>query len=200
MQELDLMDYVANNPNNTDREIVRKKVYLLNRFYSTRVPREEMVDHILKIDNIDIRLRNGDPNLVLEIAKIDKTYYSFASKFCSMHQPAKFPIFDSLVWSFFEYLGKCGFFSSKTYNLFKTVKVCPNGYTNYITIYDEFLLKSNIKLFYGTYRKVDAYIWSYFQVYIIYHRHMKEADGIFPNIFTGVASCAIWEIIKYLIS
>ncbi len=199
MQELELQEYIKLHPDNTNKQVVSQKVYLLNKFYSTRVPREIMVNNILDIKDLDKRLRAGDSSLVSEIAHVGKTYYSFATKFCSMHQPNKYPIYDSLVWSFFEYLGKQNFFSS-TYKLFNSVKNSKNGYSNYIQIYKEFIKKSNIKNFYVSYRKVDTYIWGYFQVYILYHCHQKEANDIFPDIFTGVASCAIWEIMKNILN
>jgi hypothetical protein len=52
--------------------------------------------------NIDYRLREGDLSLVDDIAEItiggkQKCFYSFASKYCSHHEPTLFPIYDYFV-------------------------------------------------------------------------------------------------------
>lgn len=198
MNKWELFDYVKRNPENTTQEIVDHKVYLLNKFSSTRVPRKDMVDTILRIKNIDKRLKAGDPELVHEIANSSKSYYSFATKYCALHQPDKYPIFDNLVWNFLTYLGKQKFFDDSTHNLFNTIKTSTNGYRNYIKIYDEFILKSGVKPFFKSYDNVDYYVWGYIQIYIRYHKCYDKANELFPDIFKGIISCAIWEIIKNL--
>ena len=66
-----------------------------------------MARHILELD-IDARLKHGDPQLVDQIAIVtikgkgrskEKTRrnYSFATKYCSFHQPSLYPIYDSFV-------------------------------------------------------------------------------------------------------
>ncbi|HVU83378.1 MAG TPA: hypothetical protein VHC50_00965, partial [Puia sp.] len=55
-----------------------------------------------KVENIDTRLRRGDPALVEDIAKYTKggttrRNYSFATKYCHCHQPGLFPIYDENV-------------------------------------------------------------------------------------------------------
>ena len=52
--------------------------------------------------NIDERLKSYDPLLVSEIQKVsisdvEKNFYSFASKYCSHHNPNDYPIYDSYV-------------------------------------------------------------------------------------------------------
>ena len=74
----------------------------LNDFYSTNIFDTYSVSkHILAL-NVDHRLRNNDLDLVNEIAKVRLNgkawnFYSFASKYCSHHEPDGFPIYDSFV-------------------------------------------------------------------------------------------------------
>lgn len=87
---------------NTDMEHVLIKASVLNDFYSTNVfSIYDMATHIVSLD-IDERLKNGDEDLVskighTEIAGKKKYFYSFATKYCSHHNPEAFPIYDSYV-------------------------------------------------------------------------------------------------------
>lgn len=64
--------------------------------------------HILKLD-IDDRLKAGDPSLVEDIALVTmgnaetKNFYSFATKYCSHHQPKQYAIWDSYVDEVLKY-------------------------------------------------------------------------------------------------
>ena len=79
------------------------KVATLNDFYSTHVfSVYAMAQHIWKLKDVDSRLKDGDETLVKEISEVTingtkKNFYSFASKYCSHHNPEKFPIYDSYV-------------------------------------------------------------------------------------------------------
>lgn len=87
---------------NRDIESILLKVSALNDFYSTNIfDTYTVAKHILNI-NIDTRLKSGDQALVNEIALVNtgskiRNFYSFASKYCSHHQPEAFPIYDSYV-------------------------------------------------------------------------------------------------------
>ena len=89
-------------PNNTDTENVLIKASVLNDFYSTNIfSIFDMAKHIVSLD-IDERLKNGDDSLVSEIGHIEiadkkKYFYSFATKYCSHHNPDAFPVYDSYV-------------------------------------------------------------------------------------------------------
>ena len=89
-------------PNNIDINDILIKCSSLNDFYSTNIFKIYAVaTHILSL-NIDERLRKGDPTLVDDIAKVtisgkSKYFYSFASKYCSHHNPYEYPIYDSYV-------------------------------------------------------------------------------------------------------
>ena len=89
-------------PENTCIEDILLKVSTLNDFYSTHIySTYPVAKHILALD-IDERLRAGDLSLVEAIQKItvkgtERNFYSFASKYCSHHNPMAFPIYDSYV-------------------------------------------------------------------------------------------------------
>ena len=89
-------------PTNTVLEEVLIKVLVLNDLYSTNILGTYAVaKHILDL-HIDERLKNGDASLVTDIAHIElngkeKYFYSFATKYCAMHQPKLFPIYDRFV-------------------------------------------------------------------------------------------------------
>ena len=89
-------------PNNTEIESILLKVSALNDFYSTNIYDTTTVSkHILECD-IDLRLADGDISIVNEIAPVEikgkvRNFYSFASKYCSHHNPEIYPIYDSYV-------------------------------------------------------------------------------------------------------
>ena len=94
---------------NDDLSSVIIKASALNDFYSTNIYRIfDVSQKIVSIKNFDERLAIGDHTLVADFQTItfmDKTKgevrsitnYSFATKYCSHHQPEKFPIYDSYV-------------------------------------------------------------------------------------------------------
>lgn len=94
---------------NDDLSNVIIKASALNDFYSTNIYRIfEVSQKIVSIKDFDERLIAGDHTLVGDfqtITFVDKirgeersiTNYSFATKYCSHHQPEKFPIYDSYV-------------------------------------------------------------------------------------------------------
>jgi hypothetical protein len=186
VQECKIKRFVTSNPANTSEDVVDGKVRMLNGYYSTRVPRKtkNMVKNIVSISDIDSSLRNGNTNIVHLIAKTDKNYFSFATKFCALHEPDQYPIYDNFVWSLFIYLGKQGFFSEQTYSLFKNIKQSPGGYADYKIIYNEFIKKTGMGCYCKSYRQVDAYLWGIIKVYHICKNQDSEYQKIFSNIFS----------------
>lgn len=95
-------------PENSGIESVLLKVSALNDFYSTNIYDTYTVGkHILALD-IDDRLRDKDLRLVNDIAKVNikgksKNFYSFATKYCSHHEPDAYPIYDSFVDTMLRY-------------------------------------------------------------------------------------------------
>lgn len=88
---------------NKDIHDILVKCSTLNGLASTVIYEVQYVaERILKL-NIDNRLEQGDLSLVKDIASrkgdpaLPKTLYSFASKYCSYHQPDKYSIYDRYV-------------------------------------------------------------------------------------------------------
>jgi len=97
-------------PNNNLQDVLIK-CSVLNDFYSTNIFNiYAMARHIAAL-KIDQRLAQGDPTLVPAIATLtisgtEKFFYSFATKYCSHHNPAAFPIYDSYVEDVLAYFGR----------------------------------------------------------------------------------------------
>ena len=90
-------------PKNTDLKEVLVKTKVLNVLYSTRILALNLVaEHITNL-GIDPDLKAGKAEVVDRIAKVQlkggktRHFFSFASKYCSWHNPAEYPIYDSRV-------------------------------------------------------------------------------------------------------
>jgi hypothetical protein len=89
-------------PDNKDYKGVLLKSIVLNTLYSTQIRAIKTVArNIFELD-IDAQLRQGDPQAVEQIAKLtisgkERRNYSFATKYCSFHNPSSYPIYDSIV-------------------------------------------------------------------------------------------------------
>ena len=157
IQDEILKDLFRNKyPNNTELKDVLIKVSSLNSFYSTYIyDIYGMAQNIIKIKNIGKRLKEGDVKLIDEIAKYengDKTisFYSFASKYCSHHNPESFPIYDSYVDEVLWYFKKKDAFSEfKRYEL--------KNYGTFKRILNEF--KEEYGLSKYSFKEIDQYLW-----------------------------------------
>ena len=95
-------------PNNNEIEDILIKVSSLNDFYSTNIFSVfPVAKHILNL-GIDNRLKSNDETLVNDIANLSingkkKCFYSFATKYCSHHNPINFQIYDSYVDKILNY-------------------------------------------------------------------------------------------------
>jgi len=114
-----------------------------------------MASHIVELD-IDERLQKADDTLVMDIAKMTlpngqvKSFYSFATKYCSRHKPKDYPLYDSYVDKVLRYFRDvdrfCEFKSPdlKNYPIFKSII-------------------SKFRGFYGLeeydFKKLDMYLW-----------------------------------------
>lgn len=102
----------AQFPLNTDIRHVLLKVLVLNKLYATMIRDidvETVAKHIVGLANdkhLDQLLDHGSLDAVLLITDCPgvKQYLSFASKFCSWHNPTAYPIYDGNVreclWSY----------------------------------------------------------------------------------------------------
>jgi len=140
---------------NTDVTDILLKASTLNDFYSTNIfSIYPIAKHICAL-NIDSRLKSGDVTLVNDIQHVtigdtEKNFYSFASKYCSHHNPLAYPIYDSYVDKVLRYFRNKDGFSDfqdgelKNYIRFKGILI-------------------DFRAFYGLDRynlkQIDQYIW-----------------------------------------
>ena len=142
-------------PKNIDIVDVLLKASTLNDFYSTNIfSIYPVAKHICDLD-IDERLKVGDVNLVGDIQYVTigdtlKNFYSFATKYCSHHNPLEYPIYDSYVDEVLRYFRNNDEFSDfqdgdlKDYVKFKRIL------NDFRTFYG--LEKYDLK-------QIDQYVW-----------------------------------------
>ena len=93
-------------PDNKDYKGVLLKCIVINTLYSTQIRAiTNAAKHIVELD-IDARLEHGDPQVVDQIARLTikrrgaeekkRRNYSFATKYCSFHEPACIPFMTAL--------------------------------------------------------------------------------------------------------
>jgi len=140
---------------NTDVIDILLKASTLNDFYSTNIfSIYPVAKHICALD-IDSRLKAGDVTLVRDIqyvtiGDIERNFYSFASKYCSHHNPLDYPIYDSYVDEVLRYFRNRDSFSDfqdgdlKDYIKFKGILI-------------------DFRVFYGldkyNLKQIDQYVW-----------------------------------------
>lgn len=164
-------------PHNTDLNQVLIKVTALNALYSTYIFHiTETARHVIELKDFDRRVREGDLSLVRDLAifkvilktdnsktgesKTDeedestreKHIFSFASKYCSWHNPEAYPIYDSKVRDklrLFKNTPKSGL----TYK--KGDLETYEGFCKAITeLRDKFCLGPSMK-------RIDRYLWAW---------------------------------------
>jgi len=142
-------------PRNADISDVLLKASTLNNFYSTNIfSIYPVAKHICSLD-IDSRLKAGDVTLVrdiqyLTISDTQKNFYSFASKYCSHHNPLGYPIYDSFVDEVLRYFrNRDGFLEFQDGDL--------KDYIKFKIILNDF------RTFYGldkyNLKQIDQYVW-----------------------------------------
>lgn len=158
-------------PQNKKVEDILLKVAALNDFYSTNIfSVYPVAKHILSLD-IDNALRKGDESVVeniqcVTISKTEKNFYSFASKYCSHHNPKDFPIYDNYVDRVLRYFRKEDAFGKfangalKKYSQFKSILI---DFQRYYGL-EEYSLK-----------QIDRYLWQLGKEY--FPRKYKSENG-----------------------
>ena len=145
-------------PENKKIEHILIKANTLNSFYSAGVRYIEIIPlskHIHKL-NIDDDLQEGKLSLVEKIRKAEdvRDLYSFATKYCSHHNPTAFPIYDSYVEKALWHFKK----EDEFYN-FKRKEL--QDYLTFNEVLEEFAnfynLKRSVKYF--NIKKLDQYLW-----------------------------------------
>ena len=194
------LDYWKNHPSYSNQEKALDKLFMdickkndniedilikcssLNDFYSTNIfDIHTVAQHILSL-HIDERLENGDHSLVNDIAHVevngkDHFFYSFATKYCSHHQPERYAIYDSYVENVLVSMN-----NRKPYANFKREEL--KDYETYMSVIRAFqqrfgLMQYNIK-------QLDQYLWQlgkwYFNQYgLTFKYYNREEDNPFPH-------------------
>lgn len=144
-------------PENKKIEHILIKANTLNSFYSAGVRYIEIIPlskHIHKL-NIDDDLQGRELKLVEKIRKAEdlRDLYSFATKYCSHHNPEAFPIYDSYVEKILWHFKK----EDEFYN-FKRKQL--QDYETFNNVLKEFAnfynLNSGHKV---NIKKLDQYLW-----------------------------------------
>lgn len=140
-------------PENNCIEDILIKCSTLNDFYSTNIfSIFPVAKHILQLD-IDKRLKEGDLTLVNDIAEVkelNRRFYSFASKYCSHHNPEQFPIYDSYVSKVLMHFKKIDKFAKFTSNDLQ-------DYIRFREILDEFKVYYSLEQY--SLKELDKYLW-----------------------------------------
>ena len=161
---------------NDNIEDILIKCSSLNDFYSTNIfDIHTVAQHILSL-KIDERLKNGDLSLVDEISHVEvngkvHTFYSFATKYCSHHNPERYAIYDSYVEKVLLSMNCRDHFMK-----FKQEEL--KVYETYMRVIKAFqqrygLMQYNIK-------RLDQYLWQlgkwYFNPYGLSYKYYNRED------------------------
>lgn len=163
-------------PSNDCLEDVLIKCSALNDFYSTNIfDVHSMAEHIYHL-HIDEKLVRGDYSLVNDIANVEINgkphfFYSFATKYCSHHQPEKFAIYDSYVEKVLVTMNKREPFAN-----FK--KEGLKDYDTYMSVILSF--RQHFGLTQYSIKQLDQYLWQlgkwYFNSYGLRYKYYNRED------------------------
>lgn len=141
---------------NTDIRHVIIKCSVLNDFYATNIYQiEPIASAIVSIEGFDDMVREGNPDLVERIASIEgvkNRNYSFATKYCSHHNPEAYPIYDRYVADVLMFLRK------------KYPDIMPfrkrdelKDYTTFVSAIEA--VRQHFGLENYSYKDIDRYLW-----------------------------------------
>jgi len=157
-------------PKNIKMEHVLLKIAVLNNFYSTNIfDVFTVAKHYLEV-NIDERLACGDDTLVDDLARVPfkgdkvKFFYSFATKFCSHHQPLNYPIYDNYVSEVLKFFRR----RDKFHDFQNADLKCYPSFKRTIDLFMQFYGLEEFN-----YKQIDQYIWQLGKDY--YKRNYKKA-------------------------
>jgi hypothetical protein len=141
---------------------VLAKVSIIKTLYATPLYDVfSMANHVIKIEGFDYMLRYGDKEVVnrvrsghgIRVNKIGKEidFYSFATKYCSFHNPNVYPIYDNLVVDLLLALNQHYGWNAKRY---KSELLNYSVYVNIIDKCLQSLVLTNI-----SYKMADKGFW-----------------------------------------
>ena len=164
IEETALQSLINKYPDNSDFNGVFIKVTMLNLYYNTRLQNSFIISvakRIHGIKNFDKRLKEGDVNLLSDISipntKEEHKCFSFATKYCVLHNPDKFVIYDSIVRKALKQCRDEELISDyKAYEPDDYLKDIER-YRKYMDVLKEFQQKCEI----GSLRDLDWFLWTY---------------------------------------
>lgn len=173
-------------PQNTDLDQVLIKVAALNTFYSTTIFHPtETAQHICELKDFDERVKAGDLSLVTKLAifkvkvkskdknkdkvkdeeenskELEKHIFSFASKYCSWHNPDAYPIYDNLVCKKLREIKDCPLGDKLEYtkkSLYQSKGNSPHRYKDFCEAMEEVRKKFNLG---PSMKRIDRYLWTW---------------------------------------
>jgi hypothetical protein len=153
----------AQFPCNNDRAHILLKVVTLNRIYSAGIfAVYDVADHIYR-QEIDAELSSGVQEVVDRIARVtihssgkERRFWSFATKYCSWHNPDSYPIWDSRVCRYFKSLNR--YLISVNQAPFRDPEMWTR-YREFRNLVDEFRIRYKLDLL--SYKEVDMFLWKY---------------------------------------
>jgi hypothetical protein len=133
-------------PNNEDYKGVLLKCIVINALYYTQIRAiTNAAKRIMEL-NIDTALQRGDAQLVDRIAELTITTkggeekkrrnYSFATKYCSLHQPDLYPIYDNIVDKTLKAYQRQEPFSSQPFGDLKDYRRFKQVLKEFVNYYD----------------------------------------------------------------
>ena len=152
---------------NSDLSHVLLKVVALNTLYSTQIfAHSEKLPNVVDVarhihknaKKIDAALAVGSPEIVETIAwvsvpgKKDRIFFSFATKYCSWHKPAAYPIYDSNVQRYLEFLQKQSDFAGDF-----NVSAPHWAYAEFREAMSDF--RKHYRLDSFTFKEIDKFVW-----------------------------------------
>ena len=148
-------------PDNTVTDEILLKVITLNQIYSTGIFAVQPVAEMIQRADIDAALKSGDPGVVHRIDRlkftsaqdkvVDRSIYSFATKYCALHQPRHYPIYDGLIATkLMEYSRRDGFARFNYADL--------RHYPTFRQVVLDFQAHYGLQEF--TLREIDQFLWS----------------------------------------
>ena len=144
-------------PKNTSLDEVLLKATAVNSLYNTNIYDVfPVAKHIVAL-KVDDDLQKHIADVVQRIARLrtnkgEINFYSFATKYCSWHEPVAYPIYDSFVEKILvEYQKEFDFFSFSKSDL--------RDYPRFIEVLEKFLAAfglSGVSL-----KELDKFLWFY---------------------------------------
>jgi len=157
LAELAIDELVSTYRDNLESRHVLVKVIAINALYHARVLDIDMQGlsiHITKIDALDERLKQGEPEVVDEIWKFrgrtKRHYLSIATKFCNWHNKKAYAIYDGNTWEALVAYGNRGdTFAFPERRFFK--------YAVYLSIVKRFQNSYSLEKY--SLKDIDKFLW-----------------------------------------